>query len=424
MRQIGQMSQPYETVTTLSNNAQLSKETGNLLALIMDPFHDFNLAHEGYPDGSSIYNVIVRYQNKATIKCPFTLSAGEKWQFHVFTTPIHNKVQMAKANYDNNVDVYGGTDEWIGPVNILYTRYNTLGTISELKYEAMDTYIPSKQQDCRTVSLGFEIHDVSPELYKQGSVTVYRTNSKPRSTHTWLTETGKTSMPYSFDHISRYPIDIGQAEMVPNTRTWKLEDGVYAVSLPMPDNDYHTTSRSNIGMQVPSAVPLNEYNFLFLAATPGKTTYTSWSPLCCVGAISSVLSDATNLSYVLSYKQTLEIMPKPGDSIMSFARKSPTVNKQFLLAYKELINLIPPGTKVGNNASGDWFRSIVRIAKAVLPTVVSVLPGPAKMVGSAALPVVNKILDEIDKKLSSNNTGQGQPSKTLLNSKTKKAKKK
>ena len=177
-------------------------------------------------------------------------------------------------------------------------------------------------------------------------------------------------------------------------------------------------------LQVPGIVPLNEYNFLFLAPVPGSNTFSSWSPLCCAGAISSILSDGTNLSYVLSYKQTLEILPKPGDQIMSFARKSPTVNKQFLLAYKELINLIPPGTKVGNNASGDWFRSIVRIAKAVLPGVVSVLPGPAKIVGSAALPVVNKILDEIDKKLTSNNTGQGPPSKTTLGNTKKKAKKK
>ena len=89
----------------------------------------------------------------------------------------------------------------------------------------------------------------------------------------------------------------------------------------------------------------------------------TYSPLACAGAFSSDYTD-DHQTFSLDMRQVLEIMPSPEDTgLMMFATTAPEIDTTFIRMYKAMFNNIPPGVVVSKNASGDWFRQIIRIAK-------------------------------------------------------------
>lgn len=399
------MSQRLLNATQLASLTHVSKETGNLLALVTDPFHDFPTVTTGFPDGSAIYSAVPRITAEDTIVCPFTLAAGESWAFHVFTTPLHAAVSLKMGSHSPYFvsDTAAGSMT-LGPVNILCVHYNNLGTvINELMTPVTFSSTAHTNAAVRTISLGFEIHDISPELVKQGSVTVYRVNDRSTHIDSFLTGTPQgTYVPFGYTYMPGIPGDLKQAALIPNTRTWELRDGVYAVALPAAHNPFHESVRSNIVVSIP---PFAGSNCVYMVYDPQSLLqHVPWSALNCCGAMSSRLT-TTEVSYRLSVKQVLEYSPNASNStLLSFATRCPDYDPKFLKLYKALIPHMPSGTKVGDNASGDWFKAIVSIAKTIAPLVIPILPAPVRNAATIAAPVVDQVINAIEKKLANGAT--------------------
>lgn len=394
------MSQRLLNATQLASLTHVSKETGNLLALVTDPFHDFPTVATGFPDGSTIYSAVPRIAAEDTIVCPFTLAEGETWAFHVFTTPLHNNVSLRLGSLAGPIvtDTAAGTMP-LGPVNVMYMHYGTSGTVIDERVVPLPfSSNVSFGTAARTISLGFEIHDISPELVKQGSVTVYRMNDRSTHVDSYLAGTPQgTIVPFGFTYMPGVPATLQQAALIPNTRTWELRDGVYAVALPAAHNPYHEGIRTNVVVQIP---PFAGSNCAYMVYDPQVAfTNAPWSSLHCCGAMSSRLT-TKDVSYRISVKQVLEYSPSPtSTTLISFATRCPEYDPKFLKLYKALIPHMPAGTKVGNNDSGDWFRAIVSIAKTIAPLVIPVLPAPVRNVATIAAPVVDQVINAIEKKL-------------------------
>lgn len=398
------MSQIPITATQLASSAHVSKETGNQLALVTDPYHDYPITATGFPDGKSVYSVVKRRNGRTTIICPFTLSSNQSWDFHVFTTPLHDYTTLKTGWYTDGMLSDNATGNMvIGPVNVLCKHYDAAGVVINVLLIPFPATAPVTvaSSQCRTVSLGFEIHDASPTLESQGTISSYRVNEPPLSVYGIFQ--GTPSLSYPHDYVGSVPTDLGAIMINPTNKTWELKHGVYSVALPAHTNSYHLGARSSIVIPLP-LIPIT-FNCVYLnTVTTGNTV--SWSPLLCSGSASSRLTSSA-LSYVVDYRQIVELMPSPSSDLMQYATTSPVYNNQFMKMYKTMVFTIPCATKVGNNASGDWFRAIAGLARTVAPMVMSVLPPQARALATLAAPIANYGLTKLEDKM--NNRSNKKP---------------
>lgn len=376
---------------------QLSIATSNVLSLVTDPYHDYNLRATGFPDGNVTISAIKRIQGRLSITCPFTLGMDESWDFHVFNTPFHYKTYAADATLIANFLSVNNplTAANLGPVNVFYRQYDSLGNVINSRIYSLGNDAaqasPENSKQVRTVSLGFEIHNTTAELYKSGSITVYRTPVVFNDVHLSI-QFQSVTKPFSAKLLGSIPVSLDAINLLPNSRTWEASAGAYIIGLPAPNNILSPYIPSNVLLQG-GLLPTN-FNLLYTEAT-SSVAQQSYSPLACGGAMSSRFKDS-NQTFMLDFRQILEEVPNSLDTTtLAYATTAPALDKAFMKLYKAMFNQIPPGVPVSFNSAGDWFRSIIRIVKDTLPILVPVLPGQAKVLATAVLPIVNKALDHI-----------------------------
>jgi hypothetical protein len=74
----------------------------------------------------------------------------------------------------------------------------------------------------------------------------------------------------------------------------------------------------------------------------------------------------------------VEIAPTPANiTLLSMASSSALYEPKALELYSRMLTQLPPGTKVGNNASGDWFRTVLKTAGMVASAIAPIIPNPA-----------------------------------------------
>ena len=207
---------------------------------------------------------------------------------------------------------------------------------------------------------------------------------------------------------------------MPNVRTWEAGAGAYCVALPQANNPYSDPAGCNTLIQ--------EY-FLFgptltqtaliypLGLTNASpTSVLGGSAMNNVGVITSRFKTADQ-TFSLDFRMVLETETNGASPLIGFATKPPELDRAFLKLYKAMIPMIPPGVPVGFNDSGEWFRRILKIANSVLPIIASVLPGHAKVIATAAVPVVSALNTIVQKRAENrqqltNQTNNQKPNKT------------
>lgn len=393
---MSEQNQDFRQVKELA----IPSQTKNTLASIMDPYHDYNLRATGYPDGKATISAIRRFYSQATITCPFVLAAGDSWAFHVYTTPVHETGYASAGNataggiiqmLDNSP-----ASQLLGPVMVVYTHYSAAGTVLASLAQPVgnnNQTVGTSDSKVRTVSLGFEIHNTTAEMYKSGSLTSYRINEYFEDHFGYITRSPGSSTDIAYKVLASYPSSLSQAQMYPNTHTWEAAGGVYCVALPHPDNHFGIGSGSNFvirNFDGVGGVLMRQHR-----APATNEKFFTYSPLSNVGVISSKYTDNTQ-TFTIDYRQVLEYVPSPQDShLLSFATTAPKCDRLFMKLYAEMYNSIPPGVPVGYNDAGEWFRRIVTIAKAALPAISMLLPPQAKIITNAVAPAVLSVIDKL-----------------------------
>lgn len=404
--------------------SDLPVNTANMLTMITDPYHDLNLRNRGFPDGTCNTSAIRRYASRMDIICPFTLAAGESWNFHVFTTPVHQRFSPDGniiVPESNQLDpaVSSAMFAELGPVNVWYFKYNAAGARIDTFVQAMGPDSddrPFRSQN-RTLSLGFEIHNITAPIHREGAITVYRAPIMINCEAEFMVKKATYEYSYHTRLIASLPRDVVTAELIPNTRTWEAEAGVYATALPGVDNHFSAVIPQNFLIAVPTppsaTSSLTPPDLIYVGLQNGIKIYTqmpTWSPLSCVGAISSKYTD-TNQKFSLDMRQVLEVSPDPYDTVsLSYATTAPEADRLFLALYREIFNTIPPAVPVGFNAAGTWFKRVAGIINAALPLVAHLLPAKYKPFAAIAAPAVTAIVNKIvDKKINKAVKATGAP---------------
>lgn len=389
----------------MSTPKTIPSQTMEYISMVTDPYHDRNLRVSGFPDGNTMVSAIKRYAKQYSIACPFNLAAGETWSFHIFTTPLHFITPFLSCDIVGNVipNLYNAlSPSQVGPVNVLYIAKNSAGTMTATQFVPLGgvlNQIENGEDSRRTVSLAFELHNTTAELYKAGSLTTYRLNSSGTRSD-YQVSNGATPPVYSpitFTHLTTIPSTLSEANQLPNSRTWEASKGIYSVTLPSPTNTYSAQLFQNIGLS--TGRDNNSRAYLIYSRDASQTiTCPSWSPASCTGVMSSEFPDR-NQTFTLDYRQVLEYAPTPQSDNLPYATTSPECDLLFIKLYKRMINSIEPGVPVGFNSAGEWFRRILALAKEQLPNLIHLLPAQYKTAATAALPAVNTLVDKVISKL-------------------------
>lgn len=268
-----------------SPRCELSKDGMNYVKQRFDPYHDLPMKPVGYPDGYAGSTVARCIKKTMTISAT---SGGDDpppstWNCHIYDSPIEKPVTLTPnvSPGNNNVFVdsgiapnstpYGGlmahrsdTNSWNYPA----TPQQMVGQLSLSDNDLKNVM--------RVVASGWEVIDQTAELYKQGTLTVYRQNQQQSTPQTYIKYMGggtsigvlDQTMSVVSGQIFKFPPPATtQAMLIPNTKQWLVKEGAYVVT------DYNSDEIKMVEPEYIEPVLLFDNNEVYLDGTLNSTMF-------------------------------------------------------------------------------------------------------------------------------------------------------
>lgn len=231
----------------------------------------------------------------------------------------------------------------------------------------------------RVIGCGFEVTNTTADLYKQGSVVVYRKEWDKADANIRVAATS-----YANTLVKAYsglPRTLSEAYRLPGSRQWAAEEGCYVTGtfedLHCPMVGFAPTpvmvGNYPISYSLAGGVGPGYRNYMIDGSVPidGSTHIMHQTGLALSGAYFSGLSLQTTLQVTL--KVFLEIQPCTIDPFIDFATPSADYDPVVLELYSRTVSTMPAGVPKGDNDGGDFFRGILKVVSAVAPTIGTVM---------------------------------------------------
>jgi len=403
----------------------------------LDPYHDLDVRLDGMPDRNVSKVIVQKIDKSLTITSPF--GAGVEWDCHIFTLPeLESFVGIASPGSSvtglavTPQEAFGGGEFFqidnftVGNANgipiapfviaMVPTGLNTLpngsAQATAVQYLTLDIseYFSGQK---RLIAGAFEVHDVTSELNKQGSVCVYRqptTNNIVQINDQFVGGGGTYSTASTgIATISRSPpCNLSDAIILGGSRQWSSRDGCYVVMTQ--DTTRNDLCGSFIGgrkfsygddvITLSSTIANPDfYGFgTFYQSLAGAGVLgVDWArgigwkptPFHISGAYFTGLNPASALT--LNIRMILESAPTPENrQLVVLAQNPPDEDPIALEIYQRASAMLLPGCPVDDNASGDFWDNVLGFLDTAAKFVVPMLPIPgASMLGNLASKGIN-----------------------------------
>lgn len=443
-------------------------DTGrSALIQLANPFSDFEFTKAGYYDTDESSSIVQCIKYSAVVTAPAGLAAGATWDANIFNTPSMGSVGTVPALVGGGSIVsasgapsgsrFGAVVINTGPAGVALNVCDLAATATSVSLgpTAAQTIIGATSfldGTSRVIGLGFEVHNTTAEINKQGAVAVYRvpqTYLYDRQSRNYVLyvgpSTGATSTEFqgsidthSFNDV---PSSLSEALLLSGTRQWEAKDGAMLVPT-LVDDSIPVQRRSNIlpvcvKSQVATTTFTNQAGQSFpvtpcnlpVASAINMTTplnlrvmvptipdkYMNFNSS---GAYFTGLSYETSL--VVNLIMYIERFPSASElDLVVLANPSPPHDPVAKLLYSEMTRSMPIGVKVRDNASGDWFFELVSGVSKVLAPGLSLLGGPWGQLGAAGAAIAGNWADEKLKKKPQNTGSSWGPAPTAPKPKPK-----
>jgi len=405
----------------LKNAIGMTDDGKEWVKICLDPYHDTPTFCRGYPDTTTGNSIVQCYKASSSVSCSSSITTGT-WDCAFSLDPSPQIFSVATSSFIGSAgSILAVKDDQTSGVawgGLQYDIYPT-GTI----YSPLASYgggglaLPSTftSGDYRIIGYGFEVINTTAELYKGGTVTVYRQSTPRTETACTLPITsggisGSTTYGYGFTSVIPIPAppsSIAAAMQLAGTLQWGAEKGVYvAATMNSTDNPVNSQFTPNPVYYYPSAVvSAGASNFAPIFArgqtgTPGGPFAVSsggsaqavtvlqppvidMSNFNACGAIFSGLTLQTTLT--VNIRVYLERFPDVTQTdLVLLATPSPQYDPRALEFYSHAIREMPVGVPQGMNSLGSWFRGAIQTARDYVAPVLSVFGGPGgKLAGKA-----------------------------------------
>lgn len=391
----------------------------NYLKVCIDPYHDRTIRFEGAPTSRTATSVCLCYNQEQTYTAEdFGINAETtpNWDCHFamfpflnahpFTTGYHTNTNgvptFTVENYSSTIYPMSAHGVASGRPTYAWNIGDSTNQLLGLQSNSLTTFIsntlsddPASSRTLRIVGEAFEVIDESPEIYQQGSVTVYRypleNNLSQANLQRVYNDTifpndpswgvgvpaastaAYPSMGYS---LRAPPSNTSSAVLVSGSETWKSRDGCYVIGTQsvseVPFKQVDNLPINLIGV-CPSSSPnyLNGYYCLMddrsLWQLPGKPNPTSTqcpapdlvSPFNLSGAYFTGLS-SQYAALRLRYRLYVEILTDPSDNtLIPLASATLPYNQSLQELVMNVLSQLPAGCPQTMNPKGEWWKKVL-----------------------------------------------------------------
>lgn len=382
-----------------------------------DIFHDSPYSCHGRPSLSRDRQVTLTLNLERTISVTdfATLNPALNWDCNIVSFPWVTTQQF--ISYGDNGHLlfpdgvttigFGGVNpvatqagDTFTPVVMFNTAYPlTSGplTITNTQWPALLT-APSERFQYEVISVGMEILNTTPDLYRGGSVIRYRVpvsgSETQMSVEGVLSSSALRVMPMP-------PANSQQAMLYADSELDKAAAGSYQIHTRQLSSDKKYTGQCNVELYSNQYDAVNGNVWIPLVLTNQGASGTE-SP-CVLGDLDIVGSYFTGLppqtSLSIRYRVIVSYVPSSLDTnLVSLASESPPYNPKL----DELVALVqmelPPGVPSSLNAKGQWWRNVLDLTSKFAPVVGSVFGPEGAAIGTGLAAVAGGINQAIPQK--------------------------
>lgn len=388
----------------LERYGMLSDPAKAWLTAVLDPFHDYQFDRiAGFPSIGSMPSVVQVLTKNYTVSKPAGAAAGA-WQCSVFYTGLTGGALTAgtsRANDEHKTSYVHGAAlaKMVGPVTVM-AESSLMEMIPDYTVATMADN-PVSTSPYRVIGVGIEVHNTTAPLYKGGVVTVallppwtrdgddvvyYDTGASPYADR-WVRT----------DYLGGIPVSDAQLRAIPSSRTWDASDGVYMVP-----RMYETPIVNSYWEDKNNLIEFQSTGQRYFHTQPQVSVVTSMvsnypafqshsiSGFTPMMALFSGLSDQTTLT--ITCKTIVESFPIPSNPLAPLATPGCPFDADAMRAYSAISAEAPYAVKVGQNAAGDFFKSIIQVARVAAPAL-----GLIPHVGGALRAAAPGVLDLAEK---------------------------
>lgn len=414
---------------SLADNKKITQEGKEWLTLALDPFHDYNKQVAGYPDADASQTVVSCYQYQTDVSS----GGSQNWDCHIYSGCVAKPENVSVFSLDagwKSIQEPNPVEQttWMhGPLTI--EKHGTPGHSFEPSIPAGVTPLvttlpaPGNTDLCagitRVIGMGFEIHNTTAEVSKQGSITCYRMPQMGSQFQMRAKNAASTFVTSVVGEMRRLrPCNVAQANLLKGTRTWNASEGAYCTVL---QNSIHNPLKQLESQQVlynggsttgtVATVVASQWDAQGAGAAAPSATASAFEPnqllpFDTTGVFLTGLSSQTTLTVKLKvYVERAPTWTEPNLAVL--ASPSAGYDVKALELYAQVVNHLPPGVKVNDNAFGDWWRAVVSLLKVAAPTVGialnTVVPG-AGLIGMGVGRLAGVVEDATNKVI---NTAKG-----------------
>jgi hypothetical protein len=388
----------------------LRQESKDWLISVTDPFHDFEHPIEGAPDKVIGKSFTRHFTQTATVG-----TTADDDKISVFFYGLHGATDCMYQWW--GVDGYcDGSDSTkvhaVPPIAVLRSNsvrvpclYNYVDGNADLVgsfYTCQNDYIPS-----RLVSIGLEVVDTTPTLYKKGTIHVNHMTGV-REDVNLARESADVVPAHMFNAAFRKPIvptDPSALVQLPGNYTNAAAKGAYVVgrlnAICKPARGFWTANNEQpTGMNSPYPI-LGEYYLedeqMYVPDILGGTTWQRSLPTWRDSGFNPFAIMLTGLSeqssFQITVRTTVEYFPQVTHLMeCGLATFSPVFEPEAFRIYHEIMRQIPAAVPVNFNAGGDFWRMLVAAARRVVQGARTMAPAIGAALSAAGTVTGNPLL--------------------------------
>lgn len=394
----------------------VTPQAAAFIVMAADPFHDTQVPTSGLPDASVDPSYTFEVKKKVQITMPAGVTAP--WDCHIFNLPLLTRMTFHQGNQLNSGVWYEAStapDITLGLLNIVCAPSGTDALPNQTNgiVLAANDFVTGPEIDnflagnSRILAFGFETHDVTADLYKQGTLTCYRQSSHPVSTSMFHYVGNSTAFNGAAqnmymgpaDRLVMPPVNAQAAFLLPGSVEWKAEEGAYSVvpfsSFDMPVEplktgqvyicDTDSDHQGNAGL-----ITKTENTFGAFASKPGITVNTGLHTFCGGSAyrLAPIMQCgqyftglAAQSTITLTVKLVIERCPDVTQpDLVVLAKPSPLYEPRAFEQYMRLVATSQPAVPVRMNPGGEFWHMLIDGASTVASMA---FPEAAPLIGIA-----------------------------------------
>lgn len=344
----------------------LTRDGSLWLQHVLDPFKDLPVGCSGFPDTDCGASVVQVVKQSAQVYSTFGTNT---WDCNMFLDTVATSNQLvALPVYKNGYAATTGMGGAAYANGGLIIRSANSGTNLDMTTTTQSLpldYSYYNKSETRVIAMGFEVHNTTADLTKQGSVAYWRVPAEADtpSVITLIDNEGTSPcipISYTCNTLQEPPNSLTEAVILPGTIQTEAAKGAYVVSVMSQESNPARETNPSFFNRTSAGV---EYgNTIDKTPTTIPVVYTTGVaqeiPYCLGGAYFTGLSPTTTLTVNTVMIVERFVKANASQDLITLASPSAPFDPAALRIYSEVAKTLATGVPVSENGLGDWISGI------------------------------------------------------------------